>query len=143
MLLRNRNNHELLKHAFAAEGIPVLLDRSTEYFARGEVGDVTALLRAAADPGDETALSGWLLSPLSGVPEREALRFLEAQAALPRGPKTPLADLLRERLPEAAERLLRLGLLARHQGPAALLEGFVRDRRWLSGYDARYQLRAP
>ena len=86
--------------------------------------------------------SGWLLSPLSGVPERAALRFLETRAALPRGPKTPLADLLRECLPEAAERLLRLGLLAQHQGPAALLEGFVRDRRWLSGYDARYRLRA-
>ena len=142
VLLRNRNNHGLLEHAFAAEGIPVLLDRSTEYFARGEVGDVTALLRAAADPEDETALSGWLLSPLSGVPEREALRFLETRAALPRGLKTPLADLLRECLPEAAERLLRLGLLAQHQGPAALLEGFVRDRRWLSGYDARYRLRA-
>ena len=104
---------------------------------------MTALLRAAADPGDETALMGWLLSPLSGVPKDEALRLLEARADMARkGQVPPLSDLLRECIPEAADQIGRLGLLGRHRGPAALLEGFVRDRRWLSGYDARYRLRA-
>ena len=59
-----------------------------------------------------------------------------------KGQVPPLSDLLRERIPEAADQIGRLGLLGRHRGPAALLEGFVRDRRWLSGYDARYRLRA-
>lgn len=143
VLLRNRNHHGLLERAFAAEGIPVRLDRSTEYFARGEVGDVIALLRAAADPGDETALSGWLLSPFSGVPREEALRLLEGRAAaLCAGRRGPLSDLLRERIPEAFDRLVRLELLGRHRGPAALLESFVRDRRWLSGHAPRHRLRA-
>ena len=143
VLLRNRNHHGLLERAFAAEGIPVRLDRSTEYFARGEVGDVIALLRAAADPGDETALSGWLLSPFSGVPREEALHLLEERAAeLRAGRGGPLSDLLRERIPKAFERLVRLELLGRHQGPAALLEGFVRDRRWLSRYAPHHRLRA-
>ncbi|MDO4787068.1 MAG: UvrD-helicase domain-containing protein [Fretibacterium sp.] len=143
VLLRNRNSHDLLEHIFAEEGVPVLPDRSTDYFARGEVGDVIALMRTAADPGDEAALAGWLLSPLSGVPEAEALRCLEARADPPRGGSpTALADLLRERHPEAASRLSRLELLGRHKGPAALLEDLVRDRRWLSGYDPRYRLRA-
>ena len=143
VLLRNRNHHGLLERAFAAEGIPVRLDRSTEYCARGEVGDVIALLRAAADPGDETALSGWLLSPFSGGPREEALHLLEERAAeLRAGRGGPLSDLLRERIPRAFERLVRLELLGRHQGPAALLEGFVRDRRWLSRYAPHHRLRA-
>ena len=143
VLLRNRNHHGLLERTFAAEGIPVRLDRSTEYFARGEVGDVIALLRAAADPGDETALSGWLLSPFSGVPRKEVLHLLEERAAeLRAGRGEPLSGLLRERIPEAFERLVRLELLGRHRGPSALLEGFVRDRRWLSRYAPHHRLRA-
>ena len=138
VLLRNRNHHDLLERVFTAEDIPVRLDRSTEYFARGEVGDVTALLRAAADPEDEAAIMGWIFSPFSGIPEDEALRLLEGL----RKDRAPLLALLRERAPEAASRLERLPPLGRHKGPAALLEGFLRDRRWLSGHDARYRLRA-
>ena len=137
VLVEKRKSHELVEEALTAEGVPSLQDRSRGYFARGEVGDVICLLRAAADGEDETALAGWLLSPFSGVPEDEALRCLEAA---PKGES--LAAAVASRLPDAFGTLTRLSRIGRQLGPAALLSQLDRDRRWLERYVPRDRLRA-
>jgi ATP-dependent exoDNAse (exonuclease V) beta subunit len=123
VLTPTRAEYDILEAAFAEEGVPAAFEKSMSYFSRGEVGDVVSLLRAAAFPDDETALAGWLCSPLSGVPQREA------EACLWGG-----VQFFRERLPEAAERLTYLRRLGALKGPAALLSHLLEDRTWLAAF---------
>ena len=137
VLARNRGTHDILERALAAEGVPAVQDLSRGYFARGEVEDVICLLRAAADPEDDAAVAGWLLSPFSGVPEAEAMSLLERVNSQQR----PIEG-LRASLPDAFAALQRLSLIGEQQGPAGLLSLLDHDRRWLAYYKEEERLRA-
>ncbi|MCR5346868.1 MAG: UvrD-helicase domain-containing protein [Fretibacterium sp.] len=137
VLVRNRGTHDLLERALAAQGVPAVQDLSRGYFARGEVEDVICLLRAAADPADDAAVAGWLLSPFSGVSEAEAVSLLERVSAGNR-----LIDVIRGSMPCALSLLQRFSVTGQQQGPAGLLAILDRDRRWLAFCREGERLRA-
>lgn len=134
LLARKRTSYSLLEQAFAAEGVPAMQDASREYFGRGEVTDIICLLRAAADPEDDEAVAGWLLSPFSGASEEEALRCLQ------QAPSGRLWTSLAEG--NVAQRLRRLHQIGHIKGAEGLLALFDQDRRWLRRYPERERLRA-
>ncbi|MCR4818400.1 MAG: UvrD-helicase domain-containing protein [Fretibacterium sp.] len=156
VLVRNRGTHDLLERVFAAQSVPAVQDLSRGYFARGEVEDVICLLRAAADPEDDAAVAGWLLSPFSGVPEADAVALLEqtpnrrnnsvsagqqkGASSLTASPQH-LIDAIRASLPEAMSALQRFSIIGQQQGPARLLSLLDRDRRWLACYKGCERLR--
>lgn len=137
VLVRGRGTHDLLERALAAQGVPAVQDLSRGYFARGEVEDVICLLRATADPEDDVAVIGWLLSPFSGAPETEAVSLLERVNSQQRP-----VDVIRASMPDAFAALQRLSLIGEQQGPAGLLSLLDRDRRWLAYYKEEERLRA-
>lgn len=122
-----RSIYPILEEALERFGIKSIQDKSTDYFARVEINDVVCLLRATADMNDAFAVAGWLMSPLSGVSESEALRCL-ADA------DTPPIELIRQNFPDAYSRLEYYALVGEHEGPSGLISLFDRDRRWLSAY---------
>ncbi|MBQ7216452.1 MAG: UvrD-helicase domain-containing protein [Synergistaceae bacterium] len=124
-----RSIYPVLEEALDRFGIKSIQDKSTDYFARGEVSDVVCLLRAAADMHDDFAVSGWLMSPFSGVTEDDALRILTLV-----NENTRPISLIQEHFPEAYSRLEYYSLVGEHQGPAGLIEIFDRNRQWLSSY---------
>ncbi|MDR1977856.1 MAG: UvrD-helicase domain-containing protein [Synergistaceae bacterium] len=135
VLTPTRSEYEILEAAFEREGIPAAFEKSMSYFSRGEVVDVVNALRVAAFPDDEAALAGWLASPLSGTPQREAQACLQARLS------APLHDALRERLPATFERLSYMRRLGSLKGPSAVLSYLLEDRRWLASFDAAQRLR--
>ena len=124
-----RSIYPVLEEALERFGIKSIQDKSTDYFARGEVSDVVCLLRAAADMNDDFAVSGWLMSPFSGVSEDDALKVLMLV-----NENTRPITLIREHFPEAYSRLEYYSLVGEHEGPAGLIELFDRNRQWLSCY---------
>ena len=135
VLARKRTCHELLELALKEEGIPTVQDKSKNYMARGEVGDVISLLRAAADPEDDVAVAGWLFSPFSDVPEEEAVQRLASLSKLGGvSASQRFFNLIEEKLPHAAQRLRELSLIGQRQGAVGLLSLLDRDRRWLLEY---------
>ncbi len=131
-----RSIYPVLEDALDRFGIKSIQDKSTDYFARGEVSDVVCLLRAAADVKDDFAVSGWLMSPFSGVCEDDALRVLTQV-----NEKTRPVSLVREHFPEAYSRLEYYSLVGEHEGPAGLVELFDRNRQWLSCYKPNDRMR--
>lgn len=137
VLTPTRAEYEILEAAFEEENIPVAFEKSMSWFSRGEVTDVIDTLRAAAFPTDETALAGWLSSPFSGVPRGRVTACLSLHATVVRDRVgTPLFDIVREQLPEAAERLEYLRHLGGLKGPSTLLSFLLEDRRWLASFEA-------
>ena len=122
-----RSIYPVLEEALDRFGIKSIQDKSTDYFARGEVSDVVCLLRAAADMNDDFAVAGWLMSPFSGVSEDDALKVLTLV-----NENTRPIQLVREKFPEAYSRLEYYSLVGEHEGPAGLIELFDRNRQWLS-----------
>ncbi|MBQ9433373.1 MAG: UvrD-helicase domain-containing protein [Synergistaceae bacterium] len=131
-----RSIYPVLEDALDKFGIKSIQDKSTDYFARGEVSDVVCLLRAAADVNDDFAVAGWLMSPFSGVSEDDALRVLTLV-----NDKTRPITLVRENFPEAYSRLEYYALVGEHEGPAGLVELFDRNRQWLSCYKPNDRMR--
>ncbi|MDR2175982.1 MAG: UvrD-helicase domain-containing protein [Synergistaceae bacterium] len=142
VLTPTRGVYEVLEAAFEREGVPAAFAKSMGYFTRGEVTDVINTLKAAAFPEDEAALAGWLASPFSGVPQGEVQSFLQTLAAeRKRLRETSFFSLLRDSLPDAADRLARLRRAGRLKGPSAVLSRLLEDRRWLSAFDGAQRLR--
>ncbi|MDR1875981.1 MAG: UvrD-helicase domain-containing protein [Synergistaceae bacterium] len=146
VLTPTRGEYEVLETAFGKENVPVAFEKSTSYFSRGEITDVVNTLRAAAFPADETALAGWLASPFSGVSQTAATECLNIRTIAVRDrkkaePVPSLLDIVREQLPEAAERLFRLQRLGSLKGPSALLSHLLEDRTWLAAFSAAQRLR--
>ena len=131
-----RSIYPVLEEALERFGIKSIQDKSTDYFARGEVSDVVCLLRAAADMNDDFAVSGWLMSPFSGVSEDDALKLL----TLVNENSRPIT-LIHEHFPEAYSRLEYYSLVGEHEGPAGLIELFDRNRQWLSCYKPNDRMR--
>ena len=131
-----RSIYPVLEDALERFGIKSIQDKSTDYFARGEVSDVVCLLRAAADMQDDFAVSGWLMSPFSGVSECDALMMLTQV-----NENTRPITLVQEHFPEAYSRLEYYALVGEHEGPAGLIELFDRNRQWLSCYKPNDRMR--
>lgn len=136
ILSRSRSIYETLEEALAKFNIPLIQDKSTDYFSRGEVNDVICTLRAAADFNDSFSVMGWLMSPFSGVELDKAIKCFE----LLNKDFTPI-EAVKKFLPEAYSRLERLALIGEHEGPAGLLYEFDRNRKWLSCYKESDRLR--
>jgi ATP-dependent exoDNAse (exonuclease V) beta subunit len=135
VLTPTRSEYEILEAAFEKEGVPVAFEKSMSYFSRGEIIDVVNTLKTAAFPDDETALGGWLASPFSGVPQSEVQACLQASVS------ASLRDVVRERLPLAAERLSHMRRLGSLKGPSAVLSCLLEDRKWLASFGAAQRLR--
>ena len=129
VLSRSRTIYPILEEAFKRFGIKTIQDRSNDFFSRGEVNDAVCMLRAIADVNDNFALTGWLLSPFSGVDEEEAL---EALTLINKSYTT--LQLLQDKFPEAYSKLEYLALVGENEGAAGLLALFDKDRKWLSYY---------
>jgi ATP-dependent exoDNAse (exonuclease V) beta subunit len=151
VLTPTRGAYEILEEAFEKAGVPAAFKKSMSYFTRGEVTDVIDTLRAAAFDDDETALAGWLASPFSGVPQDEVQSFLQTLAGIRKTRKTrktreesseaSFFRLLRDCLPNAADRLTRLRRIGSLKGPSAMLSHLLEDRRWLSAFDGAQRFR--
>ena len=136
VLSRSRAIYPVLEEAFGKFGIKTIEDRSNDFFSRGEVNDAVCMLRAIVDENDTFALTGWLLSPFSGVDEEKALEAL----TLVNESYTTL-QLIQDKFPEAYSRLEYLALVGENEGAAGLLALFDKERQWLSCYDDVDRLR--
>ena len=129
VLSRSRGIYPTLEEAFERFGIKTIQDTSNDFFSRGEVNDVVCLLRAAADVNDSFALTGWLMSPFSGIDEEDVIEALP----LVNKSHSPI-ELIKEKFPEAYSRLEYFKLIGENEGPAALLSILDKNRKWLSCY---------
>ena len=136
ILAPTRNIYPILEEELDRFGIPSIRDKSTEYFSRLEISDIVCLLRASADMNDDYTAAGWLLSPFSGVPEKEALQYFHYFDKDYR----PI-DLVRNRFISAYMRLRKYAKIGKQAGPAELLAGFDRNREWLSAYPPHVRMR--
>lgn len=127
ILSRSRGCFSVLEEALERFGIPSIQDRSTEYFSRGEIGDVVCTLRAAADFSDDFSVMGWLMSPFSGVSEDDAVKCLMLADENHRP-----VDLIRSNLPEAYSRLEYLSIIGENEGASGILAFYDKKRDWLS-----------
>ena len=71
-------------------GIPAVFERGKRYFARGEIADFSAAIRAMAFPGDRVALLSFLSSPFSGFSPDQIPLLLDPSSP-PLGEAFPLA----------------------------------------------------
>jgi ATP-dependent exoDNAse (exonuclease V) beta subunit len=123
VLVPGRNHYSSLQDAFEAAGIPAVFQKSQGFFSRGEVFDLVETLRALAEPDDRLALSGWLVSPFSGLEKESALRL----AGVPEKGNPSLRSRLAAEAPEVAGRFDSLRAKALLAGPAAVLESLLED----------------
>lgn len=137
ILSRSRNIFPTLEESLEHFGIRTIQDKSTDYFSRGEINDVVCMLRAAGDFTDDFAVSGWLLSPFSGVSEPDAVSCLEAVSK-----ELKPIELIRQKLPEAYSRLEYLSLVGAHEGASGILALYDNNREWLACYPEKDRLRA-
>ena len=136
ILLRSRSVYSQIEDAFEKFNIPLIRDRSEDFFTRGEIGDVVCLLRAAADVNDSFAVAGWLMSPFAEILEEDALKVLTLMSK-----EKKLIDLIKENFPDSYSRLEYLAIIGENEGPAGVLSIFDKDRRWLSCYREQDRLR--
>ncbi|MBQ9389984.1 MAG: UvrD-helicase domain-containing protein, partial [Synergistaceae bacterium] len=137
ILTRGRGCFQILEEAFESLGIPSIQDRSKEYFSRGEIGDVICTLRAAANMNDDFSVTGWLMSPFSGVKENDALNkclMLIDESHRP-------VDLIKSNLPDAYSKLEYLSVVGENEGAAGILSVLDKNRQWLSCYREKDRLR--
>lgn len=139
ILSRSRSCFDVLEEALSRYGIKSVQDKSDDFFGRGEINDIVCMLRAAADMNDSFALTGWLMSPFSGVEEKTAIRSCLQEIGNEKDKKP--SDILREKLPDAYSRLQKLSLVGELEGPAGLLYLYDRNRSWLSCYAPNDRLR--
>ncbi len=77
VLLPSRSGYGDLEEAFGSLHIPVRLEKSLDYFSRGEVLDALNWLKTLGNPGDNLALGGFLSSPFSLLCLEEVQKLLE------------------------------------------------------------------
>lgn len=140
ILARSRSCFDVLEDALSSYNIKSVRDKSDEYFSRGEIGDIVCMLRAAADMNDSFALSGWVMSPFSGVKEEEAVKSFLQELSSNRNEQKP-SEILKANLPEAYSKLEYLSLVGELEGPAGLLYLYDKNRSWLSCYPMNDRLR--
>lgn len=138
VLVPTRGVYPLIEKAFGEIGVPYVLNTSKSYFSRGEVADVTKLISLFADPENPLYLAGWISSPLSGAPHEAALKCLEdAWLLKKRGEPLPLAETVKEKLPEVWAEISRLRRLALLRGVSFAILELLRRPFFLSFYEPR------
>ena len=75
VLLRTQTGVPFLEQAFERFGVPYRVSGGRAFFARLEVLETIAVLRAIADPGDEAAVVAALRSPYFGVSDESLVRW--------------------------------------------------------------------
>lgn len=109
--------------------LPVALFSGMRYFSRFEAQDASSLLKVLADPSDDLALAGYLLSPFSKLPPHKAIDLINEGAD--NGEKGRLWKLLEIREPEIASHLLSSRRLAALEGPSRALAALIDEARAL------------
>ncbi|MDR1471028.1 MAG: UvrD-helicase domain-containing protein [Synergistaceae bacterium] len=137
VLVPTRTPYREIELAFAREGVPVVFGSGREYFNRSEVRDIVGLLRLLDNPDDETALAGWMESPLSGLPPGTALCLAESARAA----GSTLRDVFSREFGEHAARESKLRRTARLLGPSEALCALTEDGSWLDAYGAESRAR--
>ncbi len=107
--------------------LPVALFSGMRYFSRFEAQDASSLLKVLADPSDDLALAGYLLSPFSKLPPHKAIDLINEGAD--NGEKGRLWKLLEIREPEIASHLLSSRRLAALEGPSRALAALIDEAR--------------
>ncbi|MBC7084696.1 MAG: hypothetical protein H5T95_14665, partial [Firmicutes bacterium] len=107
--------------------LPVALFSGMRYFSRFEAQDASSFLKALADPSDDLALAGYLLSPFSKLPPHRAIELISEGAD--NGEKGRLWKLLEIREPEIASHLLSSRRLAALEGPSRALAALIDEAR--------------
>lgn len=107
--------------------LPVALFSGMRYFSRFEAQDASSLLKVLADPSDDLALAGYLLSPFSKLPPHKAIGLINEGAD--NGEKGRLWKLLEIREPEIASHLLSSRRLAALEGPSRALAALIDEAR--------------
>jgi ATP-dependent exoDNAse (exonuclease V) beta subunit len=107
--------------------LPVAFFSGMRYFSRFEAQDASSLLKALADPSDDLALAGYLLSPFSKLPPHRATELISEGAD--NDEKWGLWKLLERREPEVASRLISLKRLAALEGPSRTLAALIDEAR--------------
>ncbi len=107
--------------------LPVALFSGMRYFSRFEAQDASSFLKAIADPSDDLALAGYLLSPFSKLPPQKAIDLINEGAD--NGEKGRLWKLLEIREPKIASHLLSLRRLAALEGPSRALAALIDEAR--------------
>ncbi len=102
VLLPSRTGYVALETALGELDIPVRLEKSQEYFSRGEILDAVAWLNALADPANDLALAGFLSSPFSPLSLEQVRHLLECLCHEKRLRKISLAALLEREHPQVA-----------------------------------------
>jgi ATP-dependent exoDNAse (exonuclease V) beta subunit len=99
VLLPSRTGYVPLEEALGELHIPVRLEKSQEYFARGEILDAVAWLNALADSHNDIALGGYLSSPFSPLSLEDVRDLLEYRR---KEKNVSLGMLLERNFPDAA-----------------------------------------
>lgn len=116
LLFRTRTDFDVYLGALRAADVPYSVEGDRGFYRRREIIDVSALIRAVADPHDTLSLLTWLRSPAVGVPDAALVPlwrhgFPELAAALPRDGTDGIDALIRdarEQLPPDAVGLDRV-----------------------------------
>ncbi len=137
ILSRGRGCFDILEEALEKFNIPSVQDRSSDYFSRGEIGDVVCTLRAAADMNDDFSVTGWLMSPFSGTSEDDAVTKCLTLIDDNHRP----VDLIRDNLHDTYSYLERLSIVGENEGAAGILSIIDSNRKWLSCYKPNDRLR--
>ena len=123
ILVPTRTSYPALDKVLRSEeAIPTAFEKDKDYFGRGEVGDLGAVITALAFPNDRKALMGYLCTPFSGLSMEEALSLL------------PDGETLEARYPKGAARLDALRKEARYGGLFPALCTLLRDQAFLKYY---------
>ena len=131
VLTPTRSSYGSLRDAFSRWGIPAAFIGNQSFYARTEIRDACALVGFLADNKDRRSLAGFLCSPFSGLPQREAQDLL---AGLDAG--DPLST-LRQAYPELAARLERWSRQAMLKGASSVLSALLADGELLRGLHPR------
>ncbi len=118
VLLPSRTGYVALEEAFGDLNIPVRLEKSQEYFSRGEILDAVAWLNALGNSRNHLALGGYLSSPFSPLSLEEVRDLLEEYR---RNRGESLSAVLERLFPEAARKLEIQRKRAFFEGPRKAL----------------------
>nr|WP_321500711.1 UvrD-helicase domain-containing protein [uncultured Dethiosulfovibrio sp.] len=119
ILVPSRAIFPAIQRVLGGRGIPLHFEKNTSYYARTEVQDSVALLKYLSDPDDMLSLAGFLSSPLSGIPLRDAQDLVFKGAAL--------GERLAEGFPGLWKKLERWRITGRVKGASAVMEELVAD----------------
>lgn len=138
VLVPTRTAYPVIEDAFGAMGVPYTLSTSKNYFSRGEVADIVNLVCTLAEPENPFYLAGWLASPLGSIdPEEFNSCVRRAQERRKGHEDLPLADEVKETMPELWKRLTDMRRTAAIQGISSVIMELMNSPLILETYEPR------